>query len=134
MIVYFIALLFRLSTDTENRDNFYHLFLIAFSAIGLATYHIWAIWLGKLFVLLARAIFDLEEGNIIAEYLGAFFSNQDGSGLRLSLLNLFSLRHRPRPKLLKKEVCPIRRSSPPAIRKPLRNSGKAGISNILSTA
>lgn len=91
VVVYFIAMLFRLSTDTENRDNFYHLFLIAFSAIGLATYRIWAIWLGKIFVLLADAIFDLQSGNIMTDYLGAFFSDPNGGGLRLSILNLLSL-------------------------------------------
>lgn len=91
VVVYFISMLFRLSTDTEGKDNMYHLFLVAFSAIGLATYRIWTIWLGKLFVLLARAIFDLDGGNIMAEYLGAFFGNPDGPGLRLSLLNLMSL-------------------------------------------
>lgn len=91
VVVYFIAVLFRLSTDTENRDNYYHLFLIVFSAIGLATYRIWAIWLGKIFVLLADAIFDLQSGNIMTEYLGAFFSDPNGGGLRLSLLNLLSL-------------------------------------------
>ena len=91
VVVYFISMLFRLSTDTEGRDFIYHLFFVGFSAIGLATYKIWAIWLGKIFVLLARAIFDLESGNIMTEYLGAFFSNPEGPGLRLSLLNLFSI-------------------------------------------
>lgn len=91
VVVYFISMIFRLSTDTEGRDNIYHLFVIGFGAIGLATYRIWSIWLGKLFVLLARAIFDLEQGNIMTEYLGGFFSNPQGTGLRLSLLNLFSL-------------------------------------------
>jgi len=91
VVVYFISMLFRLSTDTEGRDHFYHLFLVGFGAIGLATYRIWAIWLGKLFVILARAIFDLETGNIMTEYLGAFFSNPQGTGIRLSLLNLLSL-------------------------------------------
>jgi len=91
VVVYFIAMLFRLSTDTENRDNYYHLFLIAFSAIGLATYRIWAIWLGKIFVLLANSIFELQNGNIMTEYLGAFFSDPNGGGLRLSILNLLSL-------------------------------------------
>jgi len=91
VVVYFISMLFRLSTDTEGRDYFYHLFVIAFGAIGLATYRIWSIWLGKLFVLLARAIFDLETGNIMTDYLGAFFSNPQGPGLHMSLLNLFSL-------------------------------------------
>lgn len=91
VMVYFITMLFRLSTDTEGRDNFYHLFVVGFGAIGLATYRIWAIWLGKLFVLLARAIFDLESGNIMTDYLGSFFSNPQGPGLRMSLLNLFSL-------------------------------------------
>lgn len=90
VVVYFIAMLFRLSTDTENRDNMYHFFLVGFSAIGLATYRIWAVWLGKLFVLLASAIFDLEQGNIMTEYLGAFFGGSEG-GLRLSLFNLLSL-------------------------------------------
>lgn len=91
VVVYFISMLFRLSTDTEGKDNIYHLFVVGFGAIGLATYRIWSIWLGKLFVLLARAIFDLDQGNIMTEYLGAFFSNPQGPGLRLSLLNLFSL-------------------------------------------
>jgi len=91
VVVYFISMLFRLSTDTEGRDFIYHLFFVGFTAIGLATYKIWAIWLGKIFVLLARAIFDLESGNIMTEYLGAFFSNPEGPGLRLSLLNLFSI-------------------------------------------
>ncbi|MCU0644771.1 MAG: hypothetical protein MUC94_10975 [bacterium] len=91
VVVYFITMLFRLSTDTEGRDHFYHFFVIAFGAIGLATYRIWAIWLGKIFVLLARAIFDLENGNIMTEYLGAFFNNPEGPGLRMSLLNMFSL-------------------------------------------
>lgn len=91
VVVYFIAVLFRLSTDTENRDNYYHLFLIVFSAIGLATYRVWAIWIGKLFVMLANAIFDLQAGNIMTEYLAAFFSDPNGGGLRLSLLNLLSL-------------------------------------------
>lgn len=92
VVVYFISMLFRLSTDTENRDNYYHLFLIGFGAIGLATYRIWAVWLGKLFVLLANAIFDLQGGNnIMTDYLGAFFSNPNGSGLRLSIMNLLSL-------------------------------------------
>jgi len=91
VVVYFISMLFRLSTDTEGHDYIYHLFIVVFGAIGLATYRIWAIWLGKLFVLLARAIFDLESGNIMTDYLGAFFSNPQGPGLRLSLLNLFSL-------------------------------------------
>ena len=91
VVVYFISMLFRLSTDTEGKDYIYHLFFVGFSAIGLATYRLWSIWLGKLFVLLARAIFDLESGNIITDYLGAFFSNPNGPGLRLSLLNLFSI-------------------------------------------
>lgn len=90
VVVYFIAMIFRLSTDTENRDNMYHFFLIGFSAIGLATYRIWAVWLAKIFVLLASAIFDLEQGNIMTEYLGAFFAGSDG-GLRLSFFNLLSL-------------------------------------------
>ena len=92
VVAYFISMVFRLSTDTEGgRDFIYHLFVVAFGAIGLATYRIWTIWLGKIFVMLARAIFDLESGNIMTEYLGAFFANPEGSGLRLSLLNLFSL-------------------------------------------
>jgi hypothetical protein len=70
----------------------YRLFFVVFSAIGLATYRLWAVWLGKIFVLLARAIFDLDNGgNIMTEYLGAFFANSDGSGLRLSVFNLMSL-------------------------------------------
>ncbi|UCE08280.1 MAG: hypothetical protein JSW07_09770, partial [bacterium] len=32
IVVYFISLLFRLSTDTESKDNIYHLFLVGFSA------------------------------------------------------------------------------------------------------
>ncbi|MDZ7334066.1 MAG: hypothetical protein ONB32_02805 [candidate division KSB1 bacterium] len=91
VVVYFITMLFRLSTDTEGRDNIYHLFVVGFGALGLATYRIWAIWLGKLFVLLARAIFDLESGNIMTDYLGAFFANPQGQGLRMSFFNLFSL-------------------------------------------
>lgn len=92
VVAYFLSMVFRLSTDTEGgRDFIYHLFVVGFGAIGLATYRIWTIWLGKIFVLLARAIFDLENGNIMTEYLGAFFANPEGPGLRLSLLNLFSL-------------------------------------------
>ncbi len=91
VVVYFISLLFRLSTDTEGRDHFYHLGVVAFAALGLATYRIWAIWLGKLFVLIARAIFDLEEGNIMTQYLGAFFSDPNGTGLQMSFFNLLSL-------------------------------------------
>ncbi|MBN2008760.1 hypothetical protein JW960_05405 [candidate division KSB1 bacterium] len=91
VVIYFISMIFRLSTDTEGRDFVYHLFLVGFSAIGLATYRIWAIYLGKLFVLLARAIFDIESGNIMTEYLSAFFGNSNGTGLQLSLFNLMSL-------------------------------------------
>ena len=90
VIFYFLAMVMRLSTGRENSDVFYHLFFVAFSAIGLATYKIWAVWLGKLFVLLARAIFDLEADNLMAEYLGAFFADEDG-GLKFSLFNLMSL-------------------------------------------
>jgi hypothetical protein len=86
VIVYFIALVFRLSAK-ESDDTMYRLFFVVFSAIGLATYRIWAVWLGKVFVLLARAIFDLDSGNIMSEYLGAFFANEE----RLSLFNLLSL-------------------------------------------
>lgn len=92
VVAYFISFLFRLSTDTEGgRDYIYHLFVIGFGAIGLATYRIWAVWLGKLFVILARAIFDLETGNIMTDYLTAFFGTTEGPSLRFSLLNLFSL-------------------------------------------
>ena len=91
VVVYFIAMLFRLSTGREGKDNMYHLFLVAFSAIGLATYKIWAIWLGKIFVLLASAIFDLESGNIMSEYLNAFFGDPNGGGLRMTMFNLLSL-------------------------------------------
>jgi len=90
MIFYFLAVVMRLSSGQEGGDHFYHLLFIAFSAIGLATYKIWAVWLGKLFVLLARAIFDLESDNLMAEYLGAFFGDGNG-GVKLSLFNLFSL-------------------------------------------
>ncbi|MDZ7290678.1 MAG: hypothetical protein ONB44_13985 [candidate division KSB1 bacterium] len=90
VVVYFISMVFRLSTK-EGDDTTYRLFVVVFSAIGLATYRFWAVWIGKLFVLLARAIFDLEGGNIMTEYLGAFFANEDGSGLRLSVFNLMSL-------------------------------------------
>lgn len=91
VVVYFIALLFRHSTGRDGGDNIYHLMLVAFSAIGLATYKIWAIWLGKIFVLLATAIFDLEAGNIMSEYLNAFFGDPNGGGLRMSMFNLLSL-------------------------------------------
>jgi hypothetical protein len=91
VVVYFISLLFRLSTDREGKDNMYHLFVVGFSAIGLATYRIWAIWLGKIFVLLASAIFDLEQGNIMSEYLNAFFGDPNGGGLRMTMFNLLSL-------------------------------------------
>ncbi len=91
VVVYFIALLFRLSTSTDGKDTVYHLFLVAFSAIGLATYKIWAIWLGKVFVLLAKAIFDLESGNIMTDYLGAFFNDPNGPGISLSVFNILSL-------------------------------------------
>ncbi len=90
-VVYFISMLFRLSSDTEKHDQFYHLFFVGFAAIGLATYRIWAIWLGKLFVLLARAIFDLKEGNIMTQYLGSFFGNPDAPGLQMTFLNFLSL-------------------------------------------
>ncbi len=90
MVVYILAMVLRLSTGRENSDHFYHLLFIAFAAIGLATYKIWAVWLGKLFVYLARAIFDLESDNLMAEYLGAFFGDENG-GLKMSWLNLLSL-------------------------------------------
>ncbi len=91
VVIYFIALLFRLSADADNRPPNYHILLVVFTAIGLATYQIWAVWFGKLFVLLARAIFDLEEGNIMSDYLASFFNGGDGTGLRLSLFNIMSL-------------------------------------------
>ncbi|NUM79003.1 hypothetical protein HUU40_32000, partial [candidate division KSB1 bacterium] len=90
MIFYFLATVMRMSSGHEGGDHFYHLLFIAFSAIGLATYKIWAVWLGKLFVLLARAIFDLESDNLMAEYLGAFFGDGNG-GVKLSLFNILSL-------------------------------------------
>jgi hypothetical protein len=90
MVFYILAMVLRLTTGRENSDQFYHLLFIAFSAIGLATYKLWAVWLGKIFVFLARAIFDLESDNLMAEYLGAFFSDGNG-GLRMSMFNLFSL-------------------------------------------
>ncbi len=91
VVVYFISLVFRLTTDREGKDNMYHLFLVGFSAIGLATYKIWAVWLGKIFVLLASAIFDLEQGNIMSEYLNAFFGDPNGGGLQMTMFNLLSL-------------------------------------------
>jgi len=91
MIFYFLAMVMRLTTGREGSDYFYHLLFIAFTAIGLATYKIWAVWLGKLFVLLARAIFDLQTDNIMTEYLGAFFANENGTGLKISFFNLMSL-------------------------------------------
>ena len=90
VVVYIIAMVFKLTTK-ESDDTMYRLVFVVSAAIGLATYRIWAVWIGKLFVLLARAIFDLEAGNIMTEYLGAFFANEDGSGLRLSVFNLMSL-------------------------------------------
>ncbi|MGH7491285.1 MAG: hypothetical protein ACREOO_02695 [bacterium] len=90
MVVYILAMVFRLSSGRENSDHFYHLLFICFSAIGLATYKIWVVWLGKLFVFLARAIFDLESSNLMAEYLGAFFSDGNG-GLKMSMFNFLSL-------------------------------------------
>jgi len=90
VIVYFIAMVFRHSTG-DGDDSTYRIFVVVFSAIGLVTYRYWAVWIGKLFVLLSRAIFDLDSGNIMTDYLGAFFANEDGSGLRLSLFNLMSL-------------------------------------------
>ena len=90
VIVYFIAMVFR-QTTKEGDDSMYRIFVVVFSAIGLATYRIWAVWIGKIFVLLARAIFDLDSGNIMTDYLAAFFANEDGSGLRLSMFNLMSL-------------------------------------------
>jgi hypothetical protein len=92
VIVYFIAMVFRLTTLREDGGaTVAHIFFVVFATIGLVTYEIWAVWLGKLFVFLARSIFDLEGGNIMSDYLGAFFANSDGSGLRLSLFNLLSL-------------------------------------------
>jgi len=90
VVVYFIGMVFRLTTK-DGDDTTYRIFFVVFTAIGLATYRIWAVWLGKIFVLLARAIFDLDSGNIMADYLGKFFAAEDGSGLRLSMLNLMSL-------------------------------------------
>jgi len=90
VVVYFISMVMRLTTK-DSDDTTYRIFFVVFLAIGLATYRLWAVWLGKIFVLLARAIFDLEGGNIMTDYLGAFFANEDGSGLRLSVLNLMSL-------------------------------------------
>lgn len=90
MVVYILAMVFRLSSGRENSDHFYHLLFIAFAAIGLATYKIWVVWLGKLFVFMAAAIFDLQGGNLMSEYLGAFFSDDNG-GLKMSMFNLFSL-------------------------------------------
>jgi hypothetical protein len=90
VVVYFIALVMRLTTR-EGDDTTYRIFFVVFSAVGLVTYRIWAVWLGKIFVLLARAIFDLDSGNIMTDYLGRFFADEDGSGVRLSLLNLMSL-------------------------------------------
>jgi len=90
VVVYFIAMVMRMTTK-EGDDSTYRIFVVVFSAIGLATYRLWTVWLGKIFVLLARAIFDLEGGNIMTDYLGKFFAAEDGSGLRLSVLNLMSL-------------------------------------------
>jgi len=90
VVVYIIAMVFKLTTK-ESDDTMFRLVFVVSAAIGLATYRIWAVWIGKIFVLLARAIFDLEGGNIMTEYLGAFFANEDGSGLRLSVFNLMSL-------------------------------------------
>jgi len=92
VIVYFIAFVFRLTTLREDGSgSVAHILFVVFATIGLVTYQTWAVWLGKLFVLLARGIFDLEQGNIMSDYLGAFFANSDGSGLRLSLFNILSL-------------------------------------------
>ncbi|MBN2089753.1 hypothetical protein JW964_09070 [candidate division KSB1 bacterium] len=91
VVAYFISLIFRLSTDTDGRDYIYHLMFVGFSAIGLATYRIWTIWIGKIFVLIARAIFDLESGNIMTDYLGAFFNSSEMPVIRFSVLNFFSL-------------------------------------------
>jgi hypothetical protein len=90
VVVYFISLVLRLTTR-DSDDTTYRIFFVVFAAIGLVTYRIWAVWLGKIFVLLARAIFDLDGGNIMTDYLGKFFANEDGSGLRLSVFNLMSL-------------------------------------------
>ena len=90
MIFYVLAMVLRLTNGRENADQFYHLLFVAGTAIGLATYKIWAVWLGKLFVFMARAIFDLESDNLMAEYLGAFFADENG-GVKLSLFNLMSL-------------------------------------------
>ena len=92
VVIYFIASVFRLMTLKEdNSASMYHIVFVVFATIGLVTYQTWAVWLGKMFVFLARAIFDLEGGNIMSDYLGAFFANSDGSGLRLSLFNILSL-------------------------------------------
>ncbi len=90
VVVYFIGMVFRLTTK-DGDDTTYRIFFVVFTAIGLATYRLWAVWLGKIFVLLARAIFDLDNGNIMTDYLAKFFAAEDGSGLRLSVLNLMSL-------------------------------------------
>lgn len=90
VVVYFISMVFRLSTR-DGDDTTYRIFFVVFSVIGLATYRIWAVWIGKIFVLLARAIFDLDSGNIMTDYLAKFFAAEDGSGLRLSVFNLMSL-------------------------------------------
>ncbi len=90
MVLYILAMVMRLTTGRENSDPFYHLLFIAFAAIGLATYKIWAVWLGKVFVFLSAAIFDLQSGNMMTEYLGAFFSDGNG-GLKMSMFNFMSL-------------------------------------------
>ena len=92
VIVYFIASLFRMMTLREDDSaSMYHFVFIISATIGLVTYQTWSVWVGKLFVLMARGIFDLEQGNIMSDYLSAFFAGSDGSGLRLSLFNILSL-------------------------------------------
>ncbi len=56
VVVYIIAMVFKLTTK-ESDDTMYRLVFVVSAAIGLATYRIWAVWIGKIFVLLARAIF-----------------------------------------------------------------------------
>lgn len=92
MIVYFLSSVFRMTADREGDQSLYHVLFVVFAIIGLATYRIWAVWIGKLFVLLSRSIFDLDaDGNIMSHYLGAFFASTDGSALRFSLFNVFSM-------------------------------------------
>lgn len=91
VIIYFITLVFRMIGDRGNDNMNSQVWFVLFAILGLATYQIWAIWIGKIFVIVSRAIYDLRGGNIISDYLGAFFASGDGSGLRLSLFNLLSL-------------------------------------------